>query len=111
LYVLRFTSAGLADVKSLPKNVRNTLQRELLSKVAKDPEGCSQGLRGELEGFRSFQRMMKSGKPHCTCRLDPAKRHGPYFEWTYKARERRSTSSFVPNRRPSTGPPRSSTGN
>ncbi len=29
-------------------------------------------------------RMMKCGKPQCACRSDPAKRHGPYFEWTYK---------------------------
>ena len=29
--------------------------------------------------------MMKCGRPQCACRLDPSKRHGPYFEWTYKA--------------------------
>ena len=31
-------------------------------------------------------RMMKCGKSQCACRQDPAKRHGPYFEWTYKAK-------------------------
>ena len=30
------------------------------------------------------KRMMKCGQPHCACHQDPAKRHGPYFEWTYK---------------------------
>ncbi len=30
--------------------------------------------------------MMKCGKAQCACRQDPAKRHGPYFEWTYKAK-------------------------
>ena len=29
--------------------------------------------------------MVKCGKAHCACSTDPAKRHGPYYEWTYKA--------------------------
>jgi hypothetical protein len=29
--------------------------------------------------------MMKCGRPQCACHHDPSKRHGPYFEWTYKA--------------------------
>lgn len=29
-------------------------------------------------------RMIKCGKPKCACGSDPKKRHGPYFEWTYK---------------------------
>lgn len=32
-----------------------------------------------------LKRMMKCGQPGCPCHRDPAKRHGPYFEWTYKA--------------------------
>ena len=42
----------------------------------------------ELEYFCKgtlLQRMMKCGKAQCACRQDPAKRHGSYFEWTYKA--------------------------
>jgi hypothetical protein len=31
-----------------------------------------------------LKRMMKCGKAQCACQKDPAKRHGPYFEWTYK---------------------------
>ena len=31
---------------------------------------------------------MKCGKAQCACRQDPAKRHGPYFEWTYKAKSK-----------------------
>jgi hypothetical protein len=30
--------------------------------------------------------MMKCGRPRCACASDPAKRHGPYFEWTYKVK-------------------------
>src|SRR5262249_45684840 len=33
-----------------------------------------------------LKRMMKCGKAQCACRHDPDKRHGPYFEWTYKAK-------------------------
>ena len=29
--------------------------------------------------------MMKCGKAQCACASDAAKRHGPYFELTYKA--------------------------
>lgn len=29
-------------------------------------------------------RMIKCGKPKCACGSDAKKRHGPYFEWTYK---------------------------
>jgi len=28
---------------------------------------------------------MKCGQPGCACHQDPSKRHGPYWEWTYKA--------------------------
>ena len=28
--------------------------------------------------------MIKCGKPKCSCGADPKRRHGPYFEWTYK---------------------------
>jgi hypothetical protein len=31
-----------------------------------------------------LRRMMKCGKAQCACASDPAKRHGPYFEITYK---------------------------
>jgi hypothetical protein len=32
-----------------------------------------------------LKRMMKCGKAGCACHSDPGKRHGPYFELTYKA--------------------------
>jgi len=31
-----------------------------------------------------LERKMKCGQPGCACHTDPAKRHGPYWEWTYK---------------------------
>jgi type II secretory pathway component PulJ len=33
-----------------------------------------------------LKRMMKCGQPQCACHRDPAQRHGPYFEWTYKVK-------------------------
>lgn len=30
------------------------------------------------------KRMMKCGHPNCACHRDASRRHGPYFEWTYK---------------------------
>jgi hypothetical protein len=35
-----------------------------------------------------LKRMMKCGQKQCACHRDPAKRHGPYFECTYKARNK-----------------------
>ena len=32
-----------------------------------------------------LKRMMKCGKAHCACSSDHTKRHGPYYELTYKA--------------------------
>jgi hypothetical protein len=32
-----------------------------------------------------LKRMMKCGKTQCACASDATKRHGPYFELTYKA--------------------------
>jgi hypothetical protein len=50
-----------------------------------------QELRRDLQQIEYFckgtvlKRMMKCGKARCACASDPSKRHGPYFELTYKA--------------------------
>ena len=47
-------------------------------------------LRAELAELGFFckgtvlARRMLCGKPACACGTEPARRHGPYFEWTYK---------------------------
>lgn len=49
-------------------------------------------LKRELAGLGYFckgtvlKRMMKCGQDRCACHHDTSKRHGPYFEWTYKAK-------------------------
>jgi hypothetical protein len=50
------------------------------------------GLKQQIKGLGYFckgtvlKRMMKCGQKRCACHKDPTKRHGPYFEWTYKAK-------------------------
>jgi uncharacterized coiled-coil protein SlyX len=43
-----------------------------------------------------LKRMMKCGQPQCACHRDPAKRHGPYFEWTYKAQGKTVNTKLSP---------------
>lgn len=54
MYVIKFTEHGLADVKALAKNVRNSLKKDLLKKLAVDPYGTSVELVDPLKGWRSF---------------------------------------------------------
>lgn len=39
-------------------------------------------------------RMMKCGKPNCRCAVDPAARHGPYYEWA-RMRAGKPTHRYV----------------
>src|SRR5690349_6796132 len=55
LYVLKFTSGAIADIKTvIPKHLKGPLRKELLEKVASDAEGCSHELQGDLAEYRSF---------------------------------------------------------
>jgi mRNA-degrading endonuclease RelE of RelBE toxin-antitoxin system len=53
-YRIEFTKDGLEDAKALPKSVKNSLAKQLKSKLATDPIGCSEQLREPLVGWRSF---------------------------------------------------------
>jgi hypothetical protein len=44
--------------------------------------------------------MVRCGKPQCACGQDPAQRHGPYYEWTYKARGKIVTVRLAPQAAP-----------
>ena len=50
------------------------------------------GLKQQIQETRYFckgtvlKRMMKCGQQRCACHKDPKKRHGPYFEWTFKSK-------------------------
>lgn len=45
-------------------------------------------------------RMVKCGKPQCACHDNPKKRHGPYFEWTYKAQGKTVNVRLTPESAP-----------
>ena len=47
-----------------------------------------------------LKRMMKCGRPRCACYSDPAKRHGPYFEWTYKVKGKTVNVKLSPQAAP-----------
>src|ERR1700736_2959004 len=53
---------------------------------------CFLQLKHELQNVEYFckgtvlETRMKCGQPACACQADPSKRHGPYWEWTYKAK-------------------------
>ena len=47
-----------------------------------------------------LKRMMKCGKANCGCASDPAKRHGPYFELTYKANGKTVNVKLSPEEAP-----------
>ncbi len=54
MYCSKFTDEALADIKKLPKNVRNALKKEFEKKIHVDPVSCSEPLVGLLENYRSF---------------------------------------------------------
>jgi mRNA-degrading endonuclease RelE of RelBE toxin-antitoxin system len=54
VYVLKFSSEALADIKTIPKHFKGPLKKALLEKVGVDPMGCSHELHAELSGYRSF---------------------------------------------------------
>ena len=63
-------------------------------------------LRRGLEQIEYFckgtvlKRMMKCGKARCACASDPTKRHGPYFELTYKAKGKTVNVKLSPEAAP-----------
>jgi hypothetical protein len=45
-------------------------------------------------------RRVRCGKPQCACAKRPSKRHGPYYEWTYKAKGKTVTVRLRPETAP-----------
>jgi len=54
---------------------------EQFRELTKDLESLGYFCKGTV-----LRRTLKCGRSTCACAHDPAKRHGPYFEWTYKVR-------------------------
>jgi hypothetical protein len=47
-----------------------------------------------------LKRMMKCGQKRCACQHDPSKRHGLYFEWTFKAKGKTINIHLQPEEAP-----------
>ena len=63
-------------------------------------------LRRQLQNLGYFckgtilERKMKCGQPNCACHQDPSKRHGPYWEWTYKVQGKTVNVKLTPEAGP-----------
>ena len=69
------------------RGIRSQQHNSLLERHTQRFQELKRGLE-QLECFCKgtvLKRMMKCGKAQCACASHPAKRHGPYFELTYKA--------------------------
>ena len=68
----------------------------------KSPEHSFAEIKRELQKLEYFckgtvmARSMKCGQPGCACHTDPAKRHGPYWEWTYKVQNKTVNVRLTP---------------
>ncbi len=71
------------------------MTRHPISSRTPEVDRCTQRfleLKRQLQNVEYFckgtvlERRMKCGQAVCPCQTDPAKRHGPYWEWTYKAK-------------------------
>jgi len=69
----------------MPRNRLSSAQSALAQHARRFQE-LKRGL-DQLEYFRQgtvLKRTTQCGKAYCACNSDPKKRHGPYFELTYK---------------------------
>jgi hypothetical protein len=58
----------------------------LLARYARQYRGVKDALRtlGYFCKGTVMSRTFRCGRATCPCHRDPERRHGPYFEWTYK---------------------------
>jgi hypothetical protein len=74
---------------SITVRLHTMTTRSLKAKIEGDSKRF-QEMKADLARIEYFSkgtvlaRMVKCGKSKCPCGADPKKRHGPYFEWTYK---------------------------
>jgi hypothetical protein len=83
---------------------------------ATSPTKLAAWIRSDAQRFESLQRQilqlgyfckgtllkrrMKCGHKPCACHRDPAKRHGPYFECTYKVHNKTVNLRLYPEQTP-----------
>jgi hypothetical protein len=83
-------SYGIITVRIMPQPRTSNPRPEQSARTERHAQRFHE-LKRDLDQLEYFckgtvlKRMMKCGKAHCACALRPHKRHGPYFELTYKA--------------------------
>jgi hypothetical protein len=81
--------------------MRQTSNRRLATLIRHDAQRF-ESLKREIVQLNYFckgtvlKRMMKCGNPQCACHRDPAKRHGPYFECTFKVQNKTVNLKLYP---------------
>ena len=81
--------------------MKTTSNRKLTTLIEKDAQRF-ESLKQELMQLDYFckgtvlKRMMKCGNQQCACHRDPAHRHGPYFECTYKVHNKTVNLKLYP---------------
>jgi len=85
--------------------MRATTQSKLATRIRADAQRFH-ALKQEIVQLDYFskgtvlKRMMKCGHKQCACHRDPAKRHGPYFECTYKVQNKTVNLRLSPKAAP-----------
>jgi hypothetical protein len=69
-----------ASIPLPERSVRTERHAQRFQKLKRDLDQLEYFCKGTV-----LKRMMKCGKAQCACASDPDKRHGPYFELTYKS--------------------------
>jgi hypothetical protein len=81
--------------------MRETSQARLAALIRADAQRF-ESLKQEIVQLDYFckgtvlKRMMKCGNKRCACHHDPAKRHGPYFECTFKVQNKTINLKLYP---------------
>ena len=81
--------------------MRTTSNRKLTALIEQDAQRF-ESLKQEVMQLDYFckgtvlKRMMKCGNQQCACHRDPAHRHGPYFECTYKVHNKTVNLKLYP---------------
>ena len=73
------TRAFLSGTRRLEQSVILERHAQRFDELKRDLEKLEYFCKGTV-----LKRMMKCGKAYCACASDPTKRHGPYYEITYK---------------------------
>ena len=73
-------SVSKGGIRPVARNASLERHRQRFLELRRDLQQIEYFCKGTV-----LKRMMKCGKTQCACASDPSKRHGPYFELTYKA--------------------------